>query len=274
MAPAAAGADPTGPTPATRPPRVRLLIVEDGRLAMIRRTRGGHVYYTLPGGGVEPGETFEEAGRREAWEELGVEVELTGEPYDESFGIFRVLYYRAHITGGEFGTGTWPDHADKPPDWRAERGTYEACWVHLERLHELENGAHFQALLEGRPLVRMDRFNHLTLTVADPAHSRRFYLETFGLVPSTFNDGRLGVRAAHQRIEFRKAEAGTPRADSPVVLSFVSAVPLADVLEHLRRQDVPLVGPPARRQDWLGEQTVVAVHDPDGNLVEIATYEP
>lgn len=272
MAPAAAGADLPSATPATNPPRVRLLIVEDGRLAMIRRTRGGHVYYALPGGGVEPGETFEEAGRREAWEELGVDVELTGEPYDESFGIFRVRYYRARIVGGEFGTGSWPDHAEKPPEWRAERGSYEACWVDLDRLHELENGAHLQALLEGRPLIRMDRFHHVTLNVADPVRSRRFYLETFGLVPSTFNDGRLGVRAAHQRIEFRKAD-GEARGDSPVVLSFVSAVPLAEVLEHFRRLNVPIVNPPTRRQDWQGEATVVAVHDPDGNLVEVATFD-
>jgi 8-oxo-dGTP diphosphatase len=256
--------------PPPQPPRVRLLIVEAGRLALIRRKRGGRVYYTLPGGGVEPGETFEDAGRREAWEELGVDVQLTGQPYDETFGDHRFIYYRAHIVGGQFGTGEWPDHQEKPEEWRAERGSYEACWVSLDQLDELENGPALRALLDGRPLIRMDRFNHLTLTVADPERSRRFYIQMLGLVPSTFSDGRIGVRSTHQWIEFREGPAGP---DRQVTISFVSAVPLGLVVEHLRSNGVALESGPLTRQDWLGEMTLIALRDPDGNLIEVATYD-
>ncbi|WP_349326622.1 NUDIX domain-containing protein [Actinopolymorpha sp. B9G3] len=79
-----------------RPARVRLVIVAKGRVALIRRRRAGHTYYVMPGGGVEPGETFVEAGEREAMEELGVEVvceELLAEEHRKGE---RFLFYRAH----------------------------------------------------------------------------------------------------------------------------------------------------------------------------------
>jgi len=43
---------------------------------MIHRKRDGEEYYIVPGGGVEDGETVEEAAYREADEETGLEIEL------------------------------------------------------------------------------------------------------------------------------------------------------------------------------------------------------
>ena len=93
-------------------PRARVVIVQSDRVALIRRVRDRHTYFLFPGGGVEEGETPEQAARREAVEELGVEVELGELVHEESFGGTRFLYYDAWIVGGSFGTGDWPDHAD------------------------------------------------------------------------------------------------------------------------------------------------------------------
>jgi len=122
----------------TLSPRARIVLVEHGRVALIRRVRDGHTYYLFPGGGVEAGETPEEAARREAVEELGVEVELGPLVHQESFGGTIFLYYDAWIVGGSFGTGSWPDHALLTDRERERNGTHEPVWVSLEDLPGLD----------------------------------------------------------------------------------------------------------------------------------------
>ena len=53
-------------------------ILHEGAVPMIG-VRGGR--WTLPGGGIEPGETAAEAAVREAWEECGAFVVVEGEPF-------------------------------------------------------------------------------------------------------------------------------------------------------------------------------------------------
>ena len=48
------------------------VVIRDSKILMVKHNRGGKQYYTLPGGGIEPGETPEEAVLRELWEECSV----------------------------------------------------------------------------------------------------------------------------------------------------------------------------------------------------------
>lgn len=52
------------------------IIVQGGKIALIKRIRKGETYYVFPGGGIEEGEIPEEATKREAYEELGVHIEV------------------------------------------------------------------------------------------------------------------------------------------------------------------------------------------------------
>jgi 8-oxo-dGTP diphosphatase len=57
--------------------RAAAVIVKDGRVLMVHersRRSGGGEWWTLPGGGLQPGETAEEAVRREVFEETGLVV--------------------------------------------------------------------------------------------------------------------------------------------------------------------------------------------------------
>lgn len=53
-------------------PSVYACIVNAGAVALVTNTRSGR--YSLPGGGVEPGESLIEALAREVWEELGITI--------------------------------------------------------------------------------------------------------------------------------------------------------------------------------------------------------
>ena len=48
------------------------LVVRDGKILMIKQKREGREYYAIPGGGIEDGETPEQAAIRELWEECNV----------------------------------------------------------------------------------------------------------------------------------------------------------------------------------------------------------
>lgn len=56
--------------------RAGVLLVRNGRVALIERHRDGEHYYVAPGGGVELGESRQDAAVREAREELGIDVRL------------------------------------------------------------------------------------------------------------------------------------------------------------------------------------------------------
>jgi 8-oxo-dGTP pyrophosphatase MutT (NUDIX family) len=59
-------------------PRIgaRAVVVDCGRILLLKYERDGEVLYLFPGGGHEPGETLAENARREVLEETGLDVEV------------------------------------------------------------------------------------------------------------------------------------------------------------------------------------------------------
>lgn len=52
----------------------RAIIVHQQNILLMKRDKFGEVYYTLPGGGIEDGETADQAVLREIWEEASLRV--------------------------------------------------------------------------------------------------------------------------------------------------------------------------------------------------------
>jgi ADP-ribose pyrophosphatase YjhB (NUDIX family) len=94
--------------------RVAVLLVRDGAVLLVRHRKPGREYWLVPGGGVDPGETLEEAGRREVLEETGLEVEM-GRPVliceaIDPEGSRHVLnvYFQGSVSGGTLKLGEEP----------------------------------------------------------------------------------------------------------------------------------------------------------------------
>lgn len=114
--------------------RSAVVIIEKGRLALIRRERDGLVYHLFPGGGVELGETAEHAAAREAREELGLEVEVLRLLADVEFRGNRQVFFAARTTGGAFGTGTGREMSNPP----GGSGTYTAVWLAVTQIRDAD----------------------------------------------------------------------------------------------------------------------------------------
>ena len=116
----------------TVPDRSAVVLQEGDRVALIRRDHVAEApYYLFPGGAVEQGESAEQAARREALEELGVEVEL-GDLLAIVMWQGRGQYYWwATRRGGVFGTGAGPEMAARR---ESPVGSHTPVWLPLAEL--------------------------------------------------------------------------------------------------------------------------------------------
>jgi ADP-ribose pyrophosphatase YjhB (NUDIX family) len=104
-----------------------VIVVVDGRLALIDRVREGVApYSSIPGGGLEAGESFADAAVREAREELGLDVELRSPTplFVLGTGDSEHQYFRVDVRGGVFGDSTGPEFQPG-----GGRGTYTPVLV-------------------------------------------------------------------------------------------------------------------------------------------------
>ena len=92
--------------------RGSVVIVENDKVGLILRIRDGIVYYVFPGGGIEKGETPEEASKREAFEELGVEVKVN-ECLAKIEDNGTQYFFLSEIIKGTFETGQGEEYTDK-----------------------------------------------------------------------------------------------------------------------------------------------------------------
>ena len=112
--------------------RAVAILVENGKVALIERHRAGRHYFTFPGGGVDSGETAEQAVVRELEEETGLHVVVRRKVGEVWFEGNRQEYFLVESLGGEFGTGTGEEFLEPLPG--NPHGTYHPLWMPISQV--------------------------------------------------------------------------------------------------------------------------------------------
>ena len=125
--------------------------------------------------------------------------------------------------------------------------------------------------------VAITGLDHLVLTVTDLDQSADFYQRVLGMRPITFGAGRRALEFGTSKINLHQAgQEISPHAARPTRgsadLCLITTTPPAQILAHLDAQHVPAEDGPVPRTGACGPITSIYVRDPDGNLIEIASY--
>jgi 8-oxo-dGTP diphosphatase len=119
--------------------RAGIILVKNNKIALIERYRAGLHYFAIPGGGINPGETPEQAAVREAEEELGIQVKITQCVAEIKFGQQgRHFYFLVEWIGGEYGSGIGEEYTGSAPD-DPDTGVYIPIWMRVEELSLHDN---------------------------------------------------------------------------------------------------------------------------------------
>jgi catechol 2,3-dioxygenase-like lactoylglutathione lyase family enzyme len=125
--------------------------------------------------------------------------------------------------------------------------------------------------------MRIDRLDHLVLTVASIEVSCAFYERTLGMTVVRFGQSRTALAFGAQKINLHQAgREFVPHAQHPVPgsadLCFITMMPLADAMAHVRAQGVDILDGPVDRTGATGPMRSFYFRDPDANLIEVSNY--
>jgi catechol 2,3-dioxygenase-like lactoylglutathione lyase family enzyme len=125
--------------------------------------------------------------------------------------------------------------------------------------------------------VKLLRFDHIVLTVADIEATCAFYRRVLGMRVVTFAGDRKALAFGSQKINLhQRGKEFEPKARAPTPgsadLCLIASTPVDEVVAHLRDCGVPVLDGPVSRTGALGPIVSVYFRDPDGNLIEVANH--
>jgi catechol 2,3-dioxygenase-like lactoylglutathione lyase family enzyme len=121
--------------------------------------------------------------------------------------------------------------------------------------------------------MKIERLDHLNLTVADIPRSCQFYTQVLGMEIVAWGEGRAALRFGQQKINLDPVHEGSDGEKRlPAHLCFVTEAPLDEIMAHLERCEIPIAMGPGPRSGAIGTINSVYITDPDQNSIEISTY--
>jgi catechol 2,3-dioxygenase-like lactoylglutathione lyase family enzyme len=134
-------------------------------------------------------------------------------------------------------------------------------------------------------MLSVEAFDHIVLNVVDLAVAAAWYERVLGMTvethtPRSGGAARTSLRFGRNKINLRPIAATQAEwftGDHPQPgsddLCFLTTVAPNDVAAHFRVCGVSIELGPVVKQGALGDICSVYVRDPDGNLIEISSYQ-
>ena len=126
----------------------------------------------------------------------------------------------------------------------------------------------------------VDRLDHLVINCKDIEISASWYQRVLGMEREEFGaDNRTALKFGGQKINLRPHDhdkrawhTGACSDPGAADLCFITAVGPDNVIDHLHACGIAIESGPLPKQGALGIIQSVYCRDPDGNLIEIASY--
>ncbi len=127
----------------------------------------------------------------------------------------------------------------------------------------------------------IDRIDHIVINCKDVEITAAWYQRVLGMEREDFGEQhRTALKFGGQKINLRPFDADVSSWPTSVCtdpgavdLCFITAVPPDEVVGHLHDNGIQVLQGPVERTGALGLIISVYCRDPDGNLVEISSYQ-
>jgi catechol 2,3-dioxygenase-like lactoylglutathione lyase family enzyme len=123
----------------------------------------------------------------------------------------------------------------------------------------------------------VNRIDHVVINCRDADATTNWYVRVLGMEREVFGDNRVALRFGDQKINVRPTGApnwATGAVDAPgsLDLCFIADLSPDDIGAHLGSCGVTITEGPVNKTGALGPMTSHYCRDPDGNLIEVASY--
>jgi catechol 2,3-dioxygenase-like lactoylglutathione lyase family enzyme len=127
----------------------------------------------------------------------------------------------------------------------------------------------------------VDRIDHIVINVSDVEIAAAWYQRVLGMEREDFgSEHRTALKFGGQKINLRPidADVGSWATGATVEIGtadvcFITAAPPDEVIGHLHDCGVQILQGPVQKTGALGSILSVYCRDPDGNLIEISSYQ-
>ena len=127
-------------------------------------------------------------------------------------------------------------------------------------------------------MIKINRLDHLVLTVKDIDKTADFYTKVLGMEKEIFKGTRVALKFGNQKINLHQlGNEFEPKAfnvkDGSADLCFIIDTPLIEAKNYIESLNIVIEEGIVSRTGVNGEIDSIYLRDPDLNLIELSNYK-